>query len=156
MKQMLKFFLFDSETIGIMKRLSERLQRIFKPHRVDSLLSPSPSLPPRIRNQVLTPPKLVTQAENNISAQFSSNAPQDNDFSSTTNANTKTLEKGKPQKFVSFRSPLKRRINGPDIVIKKNISTHVREERSESMVSHVAGVEMIVENGLKLCRSISL
>ena len=133
-----------------------RLQRILKPHRVDSLLFPSDSPSPNIRNQVLTPPKLLPEVRKNFGAEFVSSGPKGVYNSSTKEAETQISNNKKPKKFVSFRSPLKRNINDTYSRIEKNMTTHIRKERSEYTISHVTEIKIIEENGLKLSRSVSL
>ena len=134
----------------------ERLQRILKPHRVDSLLFPSDSPSPNIRNQVLTPPKLLPEVRKSFGAEFVSSGPKGVYNSSTKEAETQISNNKKPKKFVSFRSPLKRNINDTYSRIEKNMTTHIRKERSEYTISHVTEIKIIEENDLKLSRSVSL
>ena len=134
----------------------ERLQRILKPHRADSLLFSSDSPSPNIRNQVLTPPKLLPELKKSFGAEFISNGQKDVHNSSTKEAETQISNNEKPKKFVSFRSPLKRTINDTYTGIEKKMTTHIRRERSEYTISHVTEIKVIEENGLKLSRSVSL
>ena len=134
----------------------ERLQRILKPHRVDSLLFPSDSPSPNIQNQVLTPPKLLPELKKSVVAEFVSNGRNDVYNSSTKEAETQISNNKKPKKFVSFRSPLNRTSNDTYTGIEKKMTTHIRRERSEYTISHVTEIKVIDENGLKLSRSVSL
>ena len=139
-----------------MKRLLERLLRMLKPHRVDSLLLPSNSPSTNIRNQILTPPKLLTEVRKSYGKEFTSIVPKDVYNTSTKEAETQISNNIKPKKFVSFRSPSKQNSNDTDTVIKKKMITHIRKERSEYTISHVTEIKIIEETALKLSRSVSL
>ena len=139
-----------------MKRLMERLIRILKPHRIDSLLLPSNSPTPNIRNHVLTPPKLVTEVKKSYGTEFTSSVQNDVYNSSTKEAETQISNNIKPKKFVSFRSPSKQNTNDTYTGIKKKMVTHIRKERSEYTISHVTEIKIIEEKTLKLSRSVSL
>ena len=134
----------------------ERLIRILKPHRIDSLLLPSNSPTPNIRNHVLTPPKLVTEVKKSYGTEFTSIVQNDVYNSSTKEAETQISNNIKPKKFVSFRSPSKQNTNDTYTGIKKKMITHIRKERSEYTISHVTEIKIIEENTLKLSRSVSL
>ena len=134
----------------------ERLIRILKPHRIDSLLLPSNSPTPNIRNHVLTPPKLVTEVKKSYETEFTSSVQNDVYNSSTKEAETQISNNIKPKKFVSFRSPSKQNTNDTYTGIKKKMVTHIRKERSEYTISHVTEIKIIEAKTLKLSRSVSL
>ena len=129
-----------------------------KPHRIDSIsnskISDSPT--PNIRNRVLTPPKLLTEDKRSYETEFTSSGPKGVYNSSTKENETQITNNIKPKNFASFRSPLKRNTNDTDTGIKKKMITHIRKERSEYKISHVAEIEIIEENSVKLCRKTSL
>ena len=127
-----------------------------KPHRIDSLLLPSNSPTPNIRNHVLTPPKLVTEVKKSYRTEFTSSVQNDVYNSSTKEAETQISDNIKPKKFVSFRSPSKQNTNDTYTGIKKKMVTHIRKERSEYTISHVTEIKIIEAKTLKLSRSVSL
>lgn len=131
-----------------MKSLSGKMMKVLKPQRVDSFVLPSSSNSEANKQHIVTHQKLLKEftGKNSVKEDLlrgKTIVPKAGFGSKLANETPMAASK-KVSRVVSFQSPLTQ--DGIEHVVEKN----------KNLIAHVVQIEMISNEGSKLCRDVSI